>query len=304
MTKKCCICGNDIPEKRLKYDTCCRSCATKKAWQKPGYKEKMSKIMTSPEVKSKIVASVKLAYQNPEYHKKLSKAQLNRFQNKEKYDSFVEAMNKPSTKLKLSIAIKKKFNDEQMKQKLSQAQQRRFQNEEQYKAFVQTMNKPETKEKLRNKMKSYETQKKINDTKRANGSLNSSKEENKAYEALLTLFSKVERQYYCKRYPYKCDFYLPEKDIFIECHFSWLHNGKVFDKNSLEHLKEVEAIRLDEQRLSMKRPDKENMYTVKLYTWTDLDVRKFECAKQNKLNWLCFYSYNDFNEWLRGQYNA
>lgn len=301
MTKKCCICGNDIPEKRLKYDTCCRSCATKKAWQKSGYKEKISKIMTSPEVNSKIAASIKSAYQNPEYHKKLSKAQLNRFQNKEKYDSFVEAMNKPSTKLKLSIAIKEKFNDEQMRQKLSQAQKRRFQNEEQYKAFVQTMNKPETKEKLRNKMKSYETQKKINDTKRANGSLNSSKEEDKAYEALSNLFSKVERQYYCKRYPYKCDFYLPEKDLFIECHFSWLHNDKAFDKNNLEHLKEVEAIKLDEQRLLMERPDEENMYTVKLYTWIDLDVRKFECAKQNKLNWLCFYSYNDFNEWLSGQ---
>ena len=300
MTKKCCICGNDIPEKRLKYDTCCRSCATKKAWQKPGYKEKMSKIMTSPEIKSKIATSVKLAFKNPETKEKHKASLAKAYQNPEYHKKLSEATKAYFASEKRQEFIKR-VNEPEIKYKQSQAQKRRFQNEEQYKAFVQTMNKPETKEKLRNKMKSYETQKKINDTKRANGSLNSSKEEDKAYEALSNLFSKVERQYYCKRYPYKCDFYLPEKDLFIECHFSWLHNDKAFDKNNLEHLKEVEAIKLDEQRLSMERQNEENMYTVKLYTWTDLDVRKFECAKQNKLNWLCFYSYNDFNEWLSGQ---
>ena len=253
--------------------------------------------MTSSTVKSKIATSVKAAfkksetkekhkaaltkaYQNPEYHKKLSIASK-AYHASEKHQEFIIAMNKPETK-----------------EKQSKAQLKRFQNKELHEAFIQTMNKPETKEKLRNRMRSYETQKKINDTKRANGSLNSSKEEDRAYQDLSKVFDVVKRQYYCTQYPYKCDFYLPKQNLFIECHFSWLHNNKAFDKNNLEHLKEAENIKDKEQKLLSERVDKENMYTVQLYTWTDLDVRKRQCAIDNKLNWIAFYSYNDFKVWL------
>ena len=34
-----------------------------------------------------------------------------------------------------------------------------------------------------------------------------------------------------------------------------------------------------------------------IYTWTDLDVRKRQCAKDNNLNWLAFYLYDDFYKW-------
>ena len=35
-----------------------------------------------------------------------------------------------------------------------------------------------------------------------------------------------------------------------------------------------------------------------IYTWTDLDVRKLECFKDNNLNYKIFYSLNELKEWI------
>ena len=34
-----------------------------------------------------------------------------------------------------------------------------------------------------------------------------------------------------------------------------------------------------------------------IYTWTDLDVRKQQIAKENNLNYIMFYSLTDFEKW-------
>lgn len=42
----------------------------------------------------------------------------------------------------------------------------------------------------------------------------------------------IECQYRSERYPYKCDFYIKSRDIFIELNAYWMHGGHWFDINN------------------------------------------------------------------------
>ncbi len=64
---------------------------------------------------------------------------------------------------------------------------------------------------------------KINNTKRANGTFNTSKPEDAIYKILLDNFGEedVIRQYRDEcRYPFNCDFYIRSLDLFIELNLS------------------------------------------------------------------------------------
>ena len=77
---------------------------------------------------------------------------------------------------------------------------------------------------------------KANETKRLNGTFNTSKPEEDAYVLLCDHFSKddVIRQYYSEKYPFNCDFYIKSLDTYIECNFNWTHGGHWFDENNEE----------------------------------------------------------------------
>lgn len=94
-----------------------------------------------------------------------------------------------------------------------------------------------------------------------------------------------------------CDIYLTQIDTWIELHFSHYHNYKPFDSTNPDHLNEVELLQ-QKEKTHVKTGKNTNQYGLILYTWTDLDVRKRQCAIDNKLNWLCFYSIDDFKHWL------
>jgi hypothetical protein len=57
-------------------------------------------------------------------------------------------------------------------------------------------------------------------TKKLNGTLNTSKPEEDLYKQLLKENENkhIYRNYKCDRYPYYCDFYIEEDDLFIELH--------------------------------------------------------------------------------------
>lgn len=141
-----------------------------------------------------------------------------------------------------------------------------------------------------------EIQEKRYQTQKRNQTFNSSKPEKLAHEMLQQKFSKVMSQYKSALYPFKCDFYIPEKDLYVECHFGFFHNGKPFDKNNIEHLKELEDIKSKVTKFS-----RNNKYKQLIYTWTDLDVRKLETFKKNKLNYKIFYTLDEFKDWLTSQ---
>ena len=154
------------------------------------------------------------------------------------------------------------------------------------------------------KAKSKQTQLKINNTKRLRKTFNSSRVEEQAYQILLKRFSSKDiiRQYSTKEYPFASDFYIVSLNCYIECHFSHYHNYKPFDAYNEEHLKELQMLR-DKFERTPKNKKGENQYSKIIYTWTDLDVRKRQCAKNNNLNWLSFYYIEHLESWIEDYEN-
>lgn len=132
---------------------------------------------------------------------------------------------------------------------------------------------------------------KINDTKRKNSSFNISKPEEQIYQLLKNKFKHVERQYFDKnRYPYNCDFYIPELDLFIEFNGIWTHGREPFCENNPLHIEKLNRW-VDKAKTS-------EFYENAIYVWTDLDVKKRQIALQNNLNFLEFFSFEEFEQWI------
>ena len=143
------------------------------------------------------------------------------------------------------------------------------------------------------KLKGYET-------KKLNGTFGKSKEEDKMFNLLQEKFGEVKRQYASKEYPFICDFYILEKDLYIEYQGFWNH-GKIgtkclgpYDQNNPEH-----------QRLVAKWQQQLNegheAYRKAINVWTVTDPLKRQTAKDNGLNWLEFWTFDEFMEWYEQQ---
>lgn len=102
-----------------------------------------------------------------------------------------------------------------------------------------------------------------------------------------------------KRYNFACDFYIKSLDLFIECHFSQYHQEKPFDINSKQDWIKLLCLELNAVKIIRQKGHAiKNQYENIIYTWTDLDVRKLETFKQNKLNYKIFYTLEDFLDWF------
>lgn len=148
-------------------------------------------------------------------------------------------------------------------------------------------------EQTRCKLNTEETRLKIIETKRANGTFNTSKPQQKISELLREKFKNVQMEYRSEKYPFACDFYIPEKDLYIEFQGIWTHGGKPYDENDIEDVK-----LLEEWKEKAKTSD---FYANAIEVWTVMDPFKRQFAKQNNLNFLEFFSFNDFMEWYNDQ---
>jgi hypothetical protein len=102
-------------------------------------------------------------------------------------------------------------------------------------------------------------------------------------------FENVEPQYFDKeRYPFNCDFYLPEYDLFVEIQGSWTHGGHPFNPENTDDL----------NKLDLWRSKNSRYYDNAIYTWTDLDMRKRDVAEENHINRLEIFS-SDITETIR-----
>ena len=124
------------------------------------------------------------------------------------------------------------------------------------------------------------------DTKRKKGTFSSSSSEDTLYELLVEYADQhgmtVVRQYRDeKRYPFAVDFYIPERDLFIELNGSWSHGG---------HWYEIDR-EMDQKTAQtwLKKGQKSKYYRVALETWTKRDVRKREAARQAELNYVTLW---------------
>lgn len=144
-----------------------------------------------------------------------------------------------------------------------------------------------------NAVKNKEIQKKIFITKKANNSFNISKPEKEIYKLLLQKFPNVKYQYKSNTYPFYCDFYIPEKDLYIEYQGFWHHNKHPFDINNKI---DIETLNLWKINSKTKKA-----FHKAINVWTERDPLKRQIAKDNCLNWLEFFTFNDFLIWYGEQ---
>lgn len=118
-------------------------------------------------------------------------------------------------------------------------------------------------------------QAKMNATKHKNGTFNSSNIE-ECIKALDIFKSQYKKDV---RYPYLCDFYDKDKDLFIEVNASWTHNFHWYDADS-------DAVIVNAWK---KKSDDSQYYASALKIFTKSDVEKRECARKNNLNYVTLW---------------
>ena len=146
-----------------------------------------------------------------------------------------------------------------------------------------------------------EFQEKAKKTLDKNGTWSSSKPEMQIRYLLTMLYPDTKYQYRNKeKYPFNCDFYIPEIDTYIEYQGHISHGKTIYDPNNQEHIAIINkwkkrAIEIEE--ITSKR----SRYTDYIDTWTKRDPLKRETAKKNNLNWLEFFNMEQFFVWYKTQ---
>lgn len=146
--------------------------------------------------------------------------------------------------------------------------------------------------------KNSEQLNKIFNTMRENGSYRKSKPEDKIYECLSQKFSYIERQYNKDpRYPFRCDFYIPELDLFIEYQGYQGHGKHPFNEQNEEDIKLLHYWEEKSRELKLNG-ERKTQYLDYIRTWTISDPIKRLYALENNLNWIEFFSFKDFMKWF------
>ena len=157
-----------------------------------------------------------------------------------------------------------------------------------------SMQIPKNKEYMSYLMSSYEMQERRYNTMKRNHTFNSSSTEEEFFLYIKSRFPKVIRQYKDKnRYPYFCDFYIPELDYFIELQGYYTHGNHPFDPNSNEDLQLIEYY---------KKKYGEDCQPITI--WSIKDVEKRDCAKRNNLNFKEVWSLEDGKNFVNDLYSV
>lgn len=144
---------------------------------------------------------------------------------------------------------------------------------------------PEEQERLKNALLSNantpEAVKKIIATRRKNGTFNTSKVEENIYNSLINKYFNVKRNYNeDPRYPFQCDFYIPDQDLFIEINHHPTHYKEPFNENNPEHLEYLEKCKENPKNWIEKDLPR---------VWAGYDKRKIDTAIKNNLNYIVVY---------------
>lgn len=115
-----------------------------------------------------------------------------------------------------------------------------------------------------------------------------SKKEDEIYNYLITIDKDTKRQYYSELYPFHCDFYLPNFDVYIEYQGMWTHGKHPFNKDNNEDKILLED--WENKALNSK------FYKSAIENWTITDPLKREIAKDNKLNYLEIFPKDSFKD--------
>lgn len=135
-------------------------------------------------------------------------------------------------------------------------------------------------------MESAEIRARAMATKRKKGTFASSSSEEALYGLLVEYadhHGMTVVQQYCDddRYPFAVDFYIPERDLFIELNGLWSHGKHWYEADREMDQKTVRTWR--------KKGEKSQYYRNALEVWTERDVRKREAARDAQLNYVTLW---------------
>ena len=129
-------------------------------------------------------------------------------------------------------------------------------------------------------------------SKRKNNTFNTSKPEEELYQYIKLNFPEVKRQYKDERYPWRCDFYIPKLDCFIELNGHPSHGRHAYNQNSIED--QIIVKKWKQRYNNGEHP----LYKRMIEGWTTRDVKKRETAKQNNLNYHEFWDLKDAKKFI------
>ena len=137
-------------------------------------------------------------------------------------------------------------------------------------------------------MQNKEVRNKVDITKYKNNTFNTSKPEQEIKRLLEKKFPNVQYQYKSEKYPFNCDFYIPELDLYIEFQGIWTHGKHPFSE-SVEDLETLDKWKTESIT--------SEFYKNAIEVWTVKDVEKRKIALQNNINWLEFFTIDEFMNW-------
>lgn len=145
------------------------------------------------------------------------------------------------------------------------------------------------KEKQKLKVQSSEVNEKRIATKRKNQSFNTSLVEYRLRLLLETCFDKddIYDNYVSDKYPFKCDYYIKSRDLYIELNAHWTHGGHWY----------TDA----DEMLIQNWNCKSKFYQNAAYTFSVRDVNKRNIARMNNLNYIVFWKndLSDVKKWIK-----
>ena len=128
-------------------------------------------------------------------------------------------------------------------------------------------------------------------TKKQNHSFKVSKIEDDCYSKLLLKYPNAIHGFKSILYPFVCDIYIPEIELYIELNFHWTHGGHIYDE-----VKDKDTLNIWKEKAK-----KSKYFENAIHTWTIRDTYKVQIANQNNIKLLIFYNKNDFDTWLSMQ---
>lgn len=135
---------------------------------------------------------------------------------------------------------------------------------------------------------SSEARRKAAITMRKNG--HKSKAEDRLEKAFQDNNINYMTEYSSDVYPFNCDFYLVDLDIYLELNLYPMHNNHFYDCTNEDDLKLEKIIR--------EKAKTSNWYKKMIEVWLDRDVRKLEYAKKNKLNYIVLWTEEELDQFI------
>lgn len=129
---------------------------------------------------------------------------------------------------------------------------------------------------------SPEVLEKLYEAKRKNNSFHTSKIEEDIVQWMDSMHIKYTRQYRSEMYPFNCDFYLVDYQLYIEINASWTHGKKPYIDGDVECMEQLKQWQ--------EKAESSKYYMNAIEVWTIRDVMKRETAKTNMLNYLEIFS--------------